>query len=142
MARVSPTGVYIHEGYTPWYMVLVNLKNPPPYAYLDIEGTECNDITMNDEMSGKFLATSAYFDKWQFNVAPGIGHLVTVAGVDPLLPVPLPGKTWTLATSGAKPCGYAISLTVQDRTVVDSGVYPGRYWITETKGFCLRKPAV
>lgn len=140
MAKYSTTTLkYEHEGYSPWYTIFVNAMNPPPYAYLDIAGTECNDIHINDEMFGKFVATSGYFDTWGFGVTPGgIPHTVTVDGSpNPLLPVPEPGKTWRLATTDAKACGYVIWLAVWDRTVVDSG--SDRYHVNLPTGFCLRK---
>ncbi len=68
----------------------------------------------------------------------GVSHSATVDGnPDPLLPVPEPGKTWRLATTDAKACGYVIYLTVWDCTVVDSG--STRYHTDLPKGFCLRK---
>ena len=140
MAQFSQmTGKYSHEGYSPWYMVLVNQRDPPPYAYLDINGTECNDIRINDKMSGNFVATSAYLDSWGFDIAPGgIPQTVTVeGGADPLMPVSKPGKTWNLATNQARACGYVIWLTVRDRTVVDSG--GARYSDSMVKGFCLHQ---
>lgn len=59
MAQYSQmTNKYEHEGYSPWYNVLVNLVGPS--AYLDIEGTECNGIKIDKEITGKFTATSPY----------------------------------------------------------------------------------
>jgi len=117
-------------------MVLVNQRDPPPYSDLDTEGTECDDIKINDKM---FVATSqsAYFDTWGFSVAPG--------GIP--LPVTCARCKSTVArartrrdlesTVGARACGYIISLAVcqWDRTVVDNGMT--RYWDSMTKGFCF-----
>jgi hypothetical protein len=135
----GPPVQYVHEGYSPWYIVRVNQMNPPPSPDLNIFGTECNDIQINDEISGTFTATSAYLDHWEFSVTPGgIPHTVTFDSPppDPLMPVTVP-KTWKLATTGAKVCGYNIWLTVWDRTVVNSGY--NRYYQSLPKGFCLRK---
>jgi len=135
----GPPVQYVHEGYTPWYIVRVNQREPPPTPNLNIFGTECNDLKINDEISGTFTATSAFLDQWGFSVTPGgIPNPITFLPPppDPLLPVTV-ATTWKLATTGARACGYNIWLTVWDRTVVDSGY--SRYFQQLPIGFCLRK---
>ena len=131
---------HVHEGYTPWYMVVANQLDPAstgPVAYLDIFGTECLDLRDGDIVSGTFYATSAYFDHWDFEVFPASLNPNTVTtGLDPLMPVLPPGKTWNLVTVGAKPCGYVVRLQVWDRTVVN-GNAAIRYNTFLDKGFCL-----
>ena len=140
MAHLS-NGVYQHEDYTPWYMVLVNQNNPIPQAYVDIFGTSCNNIGIGTLLTGTFYATSSYFDHWEFNLAPGgiPNSVVTVGNLDPLFPVPKPGQTWQLATVGSKACGYVISVESWDRTVVDSTA-SSRYVASDVIGFCLQLP--
>ena len=50
MAHLS-NGVYQHEAYTPWYMVLVNQNKPPPQTYV---GTSCNNIGIGTQLTGTF----------------------------------------------------------------------------------------
>jgi hypothetical protein len=101
----------------------------------------CGDLTIGATLSGTFYATSPYFDSYAFGLEPSGLNPNPFTGLEDRLTPVSPWSTWSLATSGAVPCGYVVTLIVWDRTVVDSvGEYGHRFHLSTRKSFCLRKP--
>ena len=144
-------------GTTPWHLVQLDNtgpvrkplgQGPLPGDTLDIYitsgGGDCADFTVGDIVSGRFVARDANFGAYSLtttpvslappNPVPSSGLVQTAPGT------PAPGGNgWSLNTAGMKVCGYVISLSVWDRSIVNS--YPGSHNSNWTDvGFCLRKP--
>ena len=137
--------------------VLVDNRAPDALLSLDLGvGGECADFLPGAIINGHFTATDANFGGFSFTILPtGPAHGV--------LPVPASGSsvwfggaitdpglnnaTYTINTglnAGPPPtgpmdrCGYALLLTVADRTNVDSGMRNNS--ANASVGFCIRLP--
>jgi hypothetical protein len=132
------TGVLI--GQTPWYTIQLN--HTPPEANMEIEnGGDCKDFVVGDVIKGKFLARHEHFGSWNLITKP-----TSLAPPNPLpvSPTPhttqtglAPGDEWKLNTTGMKPCGYVIELSVVDRTILNSTPHVHNTNYDDT-GFSLR----
>ena len=85
---------------------------------------------------GTYDARDAWFDSWGFSLLPfplPAGSLTT--SVLPNTSEAPVGSTWTLDTSGLRPCGYVLRLSASDRAVVNSA-WTGRS-VPVDIGFCI-----
>jgi hypothetical protein len=114
-------------------------------------GGNCGTFHVGDTIDGAFVARDPYFAAYSLGLLPFAappGQLTPTSGAVqtptappsvPPLPAPPPppgGTTWTLDTTGMKPCGYVLQLSVRDRAILDS--VPFHYhWATPPLGFCL-----
>jgi hypothetical protein len=137
--------------YSEWYKVRVNNLGPTAQTVhvglSNTGGSLCGTWTVGANVTGTFdvNSLSLYFGAYSFDLAP--------AGFNPnsiVLPNALalgypaapvapgnPKATWWLSTTGAIPCGYVVTLTGVDRTVV-SGQTAYRFNYPAQIGFCLR----
>jgi hypothetical protein len=136
--EIATTGSYTHVGYTPWYTVLVNNIFPTGNIY-PTSGSTCGDFYVGTNITGNFWAEAQYMAYWNINLPGGF----TISYPDNPPPNELfdvsgpPGSQWTVNTSNAIPCGYTISLYIEDLTVWNSKYYPPMY-IEPGFSFCLR----
>lgn len=137
-------------------VVTVHVDNDAPEATLDINlggtGATCADFGAGTVFDGNFSATDAHFRRFWFSILPGgpaNGVLPTptsptvqwsehVIGVGGLIDPGVPSGTYQLNTSGMDPCGYSLTVWVESRTNVNSGV--GRRRDSASVGFCVRAP--
>jgi hypothetical protein len=135
--EVASTSTYTHVGYSPWYNILVN--NIFPNGTLEpTSGSPCGDFVVGKNITGTFWVDAQYLAFWEFRVPPGF-HISTTGSPPPSefsnVPGP-PGSGWTMSTDAA-PCGYIVSLYIEDLTVWNSLWEPGMY-IHKGFRFCLR----
>ena len=144
-------------GSTPWYTVQLDntapVRKPPGEAplagdtmdiYITSGGGDCATFPIGNVVSGRFVARDTNFGAFSLittpvslippNPVPSSGLVQTATAV------PAPGGNgWSLTTAGMQACGYVISLSVWDRSIVNS--YPQSHNSNWTDvGFCLRKP--
>lgn len=129
-------------------IVTVHVDNKAPDVDLTIDlgvGGECADFALGTTFTGTFKAVDIHFHSFSFQVLP-------TGPASGVLPTPSSGMsvfaggmiadpgvasgTYTLNTTGMKPCGYALVLHVSDRTNVNSGT--ARHHSTDSVGFCLK----
>jgi len=135
-------------------VVTVLVDNIAPKAELEIDlggGVECADFELGATFTGTYTATDRHFGGFSFVLRPpgpangvlpvpprGSRGLVLPPGLS-LIPDPgITSGTFTLNTTGMKPCGYALTIGVSDRTNVNSG--QGSHSNEASVGFCLREP--
>ena len=129
-------------------VVTVDVDNKVPDVDLAIDlgvSGECADFTLGTTFTGTFKAVDSHFHSFSFQVlptGPASGVLPTpssgasvVAGGSIADPGVASG-TYTLNTTGMKPCGYALLLVVTDRANVNSGTT--RHQSSDSVGFCLK----
>ena len=134
--------------------VTVLIDNKAPDVALDIDlggGVECADFYVGDTFTGHYTAKDLHFGSFSFVIRPS----GSAGGVLPVPPagshsivappalslIPDPGiinGTYSLNTTGMKPCGYSLTLGVRDRTNVNSG--QTNNYNEVSVGFCLRLP--
>ena len=141
--------------YSAWYNVTVNNLQPTAQtvhiALSNTGGSVCGFWTVGTNVTGTFdvASSSPYFGVYTFALAPAPGFdtnpivLPYAKDLDyPTSPV-TPGNSeaiWSLRTNGSVSCGYVVTLTGYDRTIVGSSTayrfnYPAQI------GFCLRDNA-
>jgi hypothetical protein len=109
---------------------------------------DCGKFRPGDVLEGTYVATDAYFGSCGIvlrppNVSPYPPTLPVLVGVTRYDPVTNPGGTgggtstgtWTLDTTGFRPCGYTLTLQAWDRARVNSSS-TGHYDEVSV-GFCL-----
>lgn len=118
----------------------IQLDNTAPTAELAItSGTgNCGKFSAGSLIQGQFTARDDYLSQYQLSVEPavnpaGIGLVSPSSG---LVNTAVSGQNWSLDTSGMKPCGYVVRLTVSDRAIVNSQS-SGHYRSTSV-GFCIK----
>jgi hypothetical protein len=149
---------------TPWYKIQLDntgRKGPtdPPSAVpptMDIhidpllgQPGDCRDVTEGQSFDGTFIAKDTHFGYWTLSTLPNTAttpsNQPTVTGLDHTDPTPGPsGYKWSLDTGSPiamHPCGYVVSLTVYDRSIVGSK-HGQHNWNHIEVGFCLRKKTV
>lgn len=126
-------------------VVTVLVNNETPVAKLSPTFGECGKVAPGDTISGVFTATASDFGSFGFTILPpGPAHGV--------LPVPPSGSStylggfiadpgvvndsFSLNTTGMDPCGYSLTLSVWDRTNVNSGQTSN--YNQDSAGFCLQ----
>jgi hypothetical protein len=126
----------------------VKVDNTAPHAELEFTlgmGALCSKGSPGIIFTGEYTATDAHFHSFGFSIYPNdaslnvqlpspSGGLSTYYGgaiADP----GVSGGAFTLDTTGMAPCGYALILTVWDRTIVNSS-HIGRQ-SNDSVGFCL-----
>jgi len=127
-------------------VVTVLVDNTDPEVDLEIDlggGVECADFELGATFNGRYTARDRHFNAFSFALrppGPASGVLpVPSGGSYPSIPDPgVTSGTFTLDTTGMKPCGYALTITVSDRTNVNSG--QGHHSSEASVGFCLREP--
>lgn len=129
-------------------VVTVHVDNTAPDVDLLINlggGVECADFDVGATFTGSFKATDTHFHSFSFEIepaGPASGVLPTPAsGLSvfaggAILDPGVAAGTYTLDTTGMKPCGYAIILHVYDRSNVNSGT--SRNYNKDSVGFCLK----
>jgi hypothetical protein len=138
-------------------VVAVQLDNTAPSADIQITsgGGDCADFRVGETISGTYSATDAHFNALSLRVLPTkIGGVPSGGSFTAPAPLPPGGTmpvsrsyaagvaatgesgTWSLDTTGMRPCGYVVEVGVTDRTIVNSGGI-GRY-NRATVGLCLR----
>jgi hypothetical protein len=122
-----------------------------------VRGTEivpvgdCGKFRPGDILHGTYTATDAYFLSCSFTLRPVAltdlpANTLTVTGVTQFDAITNPVGTgtgqvngsWTLETGDLKACGYTLTLTAADRTLVDSSGY--HHYNEKSVGFCLTTP--
>lgn len=125
---------HVHIAYTPWYTIFISNERPSGDVQFTT-GSICGDLTVGQNVTGTFYATTTYFDAYSLSVVPGlIPHSIIPAGgtneVKPWAP-------WTLVTTGGQACGYVVALYVRALTVYDSSPFEALDYGVD-HGFCLR----
>lgn len=129
-------------------IVKVRIDNTRPNAEISLDTGPCEEFTPGSVITGKFKATDQHIWRYRFSVlpySPPPGQFThnPVAEDYPALPAPgvtgavPPDGTFSLNTSGMKPCGYVIYLHVWDRTIVNNHMQGNRK--PAYVGFCLLK---
>jgi hypothetical protein len=131
---------------TSWYsnVVTVCLDNAAPVPAITITsgGGPCADFGPGDPITGTYSVTDEHFGTLSIGFEPSLGGGSFTAPVPlprsyPLVPTAGEAGTWTLDTTGMPKCGYVIRLTVNDRTIVNSGAIG--WYNSAVVGLCLRK---
>jgi len=111
---------------------------------------DCADLTVGQPLKGSYSVVDNFFGSLSIALVP-----MTIGGVpapeNAVVVTPVVGAasydgtnthgssgTFTLDTTGMKPCGYTIELVAVDRAIVDSHCFS--HWNRIGVGFCLRKP--
>jgi hypothetical protein len=129
-------------------VVTIRIDNQAPVADLAFTmgmGVLCSKGSPGMILTGNFTASDENFGGYSFSIYPDDPSLNpkkqevpsgvstykggTIAGTGTT------GDSFTLDTTGMLPCGYALILTVTDRTIVDSSGNP--YSSNDSVGFCL-----
>lgn len=129
-------------------VVTIRIDNQLPVADLAFNmgmGVLCSKGSPGMVLTGNFTATDENFGGYYFSVYPND------ASLNPQLPTPSSGisdkagggiagsglvsGSFMLDTTGMAPCGYALILTVYDRTIVNSS--GNHYTSNDSVGFCL-----
>ncbi len=116
----------------------IQLDNTGPTAVIHISsGGDCKDFLQNVLISGLFTASDIHFGHYVIYAVPlsmSPNATTPSSGVTSVV-----GGSWSLDTTGMKPCGYVVELWAYDRTIVGSqpGSWNGGY---DDVGFCLRAP--
>jgi hypothetical protein len=116
-------------------------------------GGNCGTFHVGDTIDGAFVARDPYFAAYSlgllpFSTPPGVltplsGSIQTPTAPPSIPPLPAPppppgGSPWTLVTTGMKPCGYVLQLSVRDKAILNSESN-SHHWATPPLGFCLLK---
>jgi hypothetical protein len=114
----------------------------------EIANGDCGKFRPGDVLEGTYVATDAYFGRCGLtlrppNLPPYPATQPVLVGVTQYQPVTDPGGTsggtstgtWTLDTTGFRPCGYSLTLYAWDRARVNSSSV-GHY-AEVSVGFCL-----
>lgn len=124
-------------GATAWHNIQLDDTAPSADIHID-SGGDCKDFTQAVTVDGHFVVRDLNFGAYSLSVAPfgtPPGILTPGSGTVPTaLP---PGDPWQLNTTGMKPCGYVVYLSVADRAIVGSSPF-GHNWGSASVGFCLR----
>jgi hypothetical protein len=140
---LSVDGNPAHDIHSNVATVLVN--NETPTAVLTPTFGECGKLAPGDTINGVFTATATDFGSFGFTIlppgpangaipSPASGSSVELGGA-----IADPGvvnESFTLNTSGMSPCGYSLTLSVWDRTNVNSGQTSN--YNQASAGFCLQ----
>ncbi len=111
---------------------------------------DCADLTVGQKLTGSYSVVDNFFGSLSIALVP-----ITIGGIaapeNAVVVTPVVGAasyngtnthgsngTFTLDTTGMKPCGYTIELVAVDRAIVDSHCFS--HWNRIGVGFCLRKP--
>jgi hypothetical protein len=125
----------------------IQLDNTAPDGSIEItSGTgDCGKFKVGDVITGKFVARDSWFGSYSLTVEP----VINPSGTFLLMPTSgnfqtaLNGEAWRLDTngvpdtSGMKPCGYVVRLSVVDRAIINSQFVGHR--LPWSVGFCLEK---
>jgi hypothetical protein len=140
-AAESPVGAPISH--------MIQLKNSgvaDARLHIDpLSGGDCHKFFVGDPIDGHFVAVDSYLSGWSLSVAPfptPPGVLTPMSGSISTPPAP-PGPTspppggspWHLDTTGMKPCGYIVALSVSDRAIINSASVGHSAWTSV--GWCL-----
>ena len=113
----------------------VQLDNTAPEASVHIDSAgDCGKFGVGATLSGHFVARDANFGSYSLGTLPFAGPVSPGSGTTPTATAP--GDSWTLNTTGMKPCGYDIHLYVEDRSIVNSSWGAHNSTPADT-GFCL-----
>ncbi len=123
---------------------LIQLDNTWPDASITITTGpgDCGKFNVGTLLSGTFVARDDYLGSFGLGIdpavnPPGVGVPSPTSGsVNTAM---APGDTWTLDTTGMKPCGYVIRVAAVDRAIVDSQSVG--HHSSDSAGFCLDGPA-
>jgi len=135
-------------------VVAILVDNTAPDVDLDIDlgtGVDCADFDLGATFTGTFTARDLHFKAFSFVIRPqGPAHgvlpvppagshgIISLPGLS-LIPDPgITGGTYSLNTVGMDACGYALTITVSDRTNRNSGQQNNSR--EDSVGFCLREP--
>ncbi|MBK8258256.1 MAG: hypothetical protein IPK82_37005 [Polyangiaceae bacterium] len=143
-------------------VVAIRIDNSAPTAELVLDGAGsgmCTDTNKGDPVRGKFTASARHFASFGFELLPPIpaglvgtsnpASIITISSPSasgsptaatsyPSLPtggVPTLAGTFELNTSNMQPCGYSLTIIVNNRVNVNSGSYRED---REHVGFCVR----
>ncbi len=112
----------------------IQLDNSGPEVVIHIDnGGDCGKFHVGDVLNGHFVARDANFGSYSLGTSPYAGSIVPSSGWSQSAPAP--GDAWTLDTTGMRPCGYVVSVSAVDRTIVNSA-WVG-HWGWASAGFCL-----
>lgn len=121
---------------------IIQLDNTRPEATISITtGTgNCGKFNEGVVLGGNFVARDAYLGAYSIGVEPavnppGVGVPIPSSGL--VNTAVAPGNTWSLDTTGMKPCGYVIRVVVRDRAIVNSQAVG--HWASDSAGFCLEE---
>jgi hypothetical protein len=128
--------------------VKVVIDNTPPNGVVTLDSGPCEEFKPGSIITGRFRATDQHIWKYRLSVLPyspppGQFTHIPVAEDYPALPAPgvpgitPPNGTYSLNTSGMKPCGYIVYLHIWDRTIVNNYLQGNRK--SSSVGFCLLK---
>jgi hypothetical protein len=135
--------------------VHVRIDNQYPVALLTVDnGTdgECADYDKGQTVTGTFVATDTNISSYGFSILPlnpaggaivhplaSLAAVTDLPKVHPSLADPGIGAgVYKIETNPMKPCGYALVLSVWDRTNVNSGQMS--HLAQASIGFCVRLP--
>ncbi len=117
----------------------IQLDNTPPVVDIHIDaGGDCKTFTENTTLIGHFVAQDVNFGSYSLATSPFPGPVVPASGT--VQTAPAPGDAWSLNTTGMKPCGYVITVTAVDRSIVNSASVG--HWSTKSAGFCVIAPTL
>jgi len=122
---------------------LIQLDNTEPDVSINITtgAGDCGKFPIGTMLAGNFVARDLYLGSYTLHVEPAVNP----AGVG--VPSPnsglvntalSPGNSWSLNTSGMRPCGYVIRVIAIDRAIINSQAVG--HWVPDSAGFCLEKP--
>ncbi|WP_052665028.1 hypothetical protein [Nitriliruptor alkaliphilus] len=147
LGRFRPAGDEVWEiqvqvlgvGFSPVYRV--QLDNTPPDVNLAITsgGGTCGKFPNIGTIEGVFDVDDLHLSRWSLTVPDP--DPTDSFGVNPVAPssgttAQPPGTSWSLVTTGMRPCGYNLVLNAWDRTIRNSHAGSGNHAQTRA-GFCL-----
>jgi hypothetical protein len=121
----------------------IQLDNTGPSAEVEITSGSgnCGKFSPGTSISGTFTARDAHFDSYALNILPdinpsGTGEPTPPGGTAQTAPS---GDSWSLNTTGMKPCGYVVEVRARDRAILNSS--HGGHHTRDTEGFCIEANA-
>jgi hypothetical protein len=119
---------------------VIQLDNNDPEAAIEITTGvgNCGKFGAGTQLVGTFVARDPYLSGYSLFVepavnGPGIGIPTPNSGQsDTAL---APGDSWSLDTTGMRPCGYIIKVSVSDRAILNSQSVGHRSG--DSAGFCI-----
>lgn len=118
----------------------IQLDNTAPEASIEITtGTgDCGRFEVGSTITGNFVATDQWLRNWSLTVEPAVndpGEGIPSPSSGLVNTAPSPGDSWTLDTTGMRPCGYIIRVVATDRAILNSASVG--HHSPDSAGFCL-----